>query len=86
LLEGKTVNLRVAEREDADYLVECVNGRPWGEYAGISEQITISKGDVSRNSLFFLALFSALVCIFKQSNSSWGRCLFLRLPKNANRS
>jgi hypothetical protein len=40
LLEGKNVNLRVAEREDVDYLVECVNEKPWGEYVGISEQIT----------------------------------------------
>jgi hypothetical protein len=43
LLEGETVNLRVAEREDADYLVECVNGINWGEYVGISEQTTKSQ-------------------------------------------
>jgi ribosomal-protein-alanine N-acetyltransferase len=43
LLEGKSVNLRVVEREDVDYLVECVNGRPWGEYVGVSEQITKSQ-------------------------------------------
>ena len=43
MLEGKNVNLRVAEREDVDYLVGCVNEMPWGEYVGISEQITKSQ-------------------------------------------
>ncbi|HVP15862.1 MAG TPA: GNAT family protein [candidate division Zixibacteria bacterium] len=43
MLVGKNVNLRVVEREDVDYLVECVNGRPWGEYVGVSEQITKSQ-------------------------------------------
>ena len=37
------MNLRVAEREDVDYLVECVNGIDWGEYVGISEQTTKSQ-------------------------------------------
>jgi ribosomal-protein-alanine N-acetyltransferase len=43
LLEGKNVNLRVAEREDVDYLVECNNEINWGEYAPISEQETKSQ-------------------------------------------
>ena len=34
MLEGKNVNLRVAEREDVDYLVECINDIDFmGEYA-----------------------------------------------------
>ncbi|HVP16163.1 MAG TPA: hypothetical protein VMT42_02220, partial [candidate division Zixibacteria bacterium] len=43
LLEGKNVNLRVAEREDVDYLVECNNGMLRGEYTSIGEQITKSQ-------------------------------------------
>jgi RimJ/RimL family protein N-acetyltransferase len=39
LLEGKTVNLRVVEREDTDFMVECFNDIDyWGEYDSITEQ------------------------------------------------
>jgi ribosomal-protein-alanine N-acetyltransferase len=41
LLEGKTVNLRVMERDDIDFLVECRNDIDfWGEYVPIGEQIS----------------------------------------------
>ena len=43
MLEGKTVNLRVLEREDIDYLTECVNDIDFmGEYAW-GEQVTKSQ-------------------------------------------
>ena len=43
MLEGKIVNLRVLEREDVDYLVECVNDINFmGEYAW-GEQVTKSQ-------------------------------------------
>jgi RimJ/RimL family protein N-acetyltransferase len=43
LLEGKNVNLRVAEREDVDYLVECINNIDFmGKYAW-GEQVTKSQ-------------------------------------------
>jgi RimJ/RimL family protein N-acetyltransferase len=39
LLEGKTVNLRVMEREDIDFMVDCFNDVDfWGEYDPIAEQ------------------------------------------------
>jgi len=39
LLEGKTVNLRVAERDDLDFMVDCFNNIDfWGEYDPIVEQ------------------------------------------------
>jgi RimJ/RimL family protein N-acetyltransferase len=41
LLEGKNVNLRVMERDDVDFLVECRNDIDfWGEYIPIGEQIS----------------------------------------------
>jgi ribosomal-protein-alanine N-acetyltransferase len=41
LLEGKTVNLRVMERDDVDFLVECRNDVDfWGEYVPVGEQIS----------------------------------------------
>ena len=41
MLEGKTVNLRVMERDDVDFLVECRNDIDfWGEYIPIGEQIS----------------------------------------------
>ena len=44
MLEGKNVNLRVAEREDVDYLVECINDIDFmGEYASSGGQITKSE-------------------------------------------
>jgi len=43
LLEGKTVNLRVMEREDVDFLVECFNDMNFrGEYTPIEVQISKS--------------------------------------------
>ena len=43
LLEGKHVNLRVMEREDVDFLVECFNDVNFrGEYTPIEEQISKS--------------------------------------------
>ena len=43
MLEGRNVNLRVAEREDVDYLVECINDMDFmGEYAW-GEQISKSQ-------------------------------------------
>jgi hypothetical protein len=39
LLEGKTVNLRVAERDDIDFLAECDNDvNCMGEYVPVDEQ------------------------------------------------
>jgi diamine N-acetyltransferase len=44
LLEGKTVNLRVMERDDVDFMVECRNNLDfWGEYAPVGEQISKSE-------------------------------------------
>jgi len=45
LLEGRTVNLRVLERDDIDFLFECVNDLDfWGEYTNpIYEQISKSR-------------------------------------------
>jgi RimJ/RimL family protein N-acetyltransferase len=41
LLEGKNVNLRVMEREDVDFLVECRNDMDfWGEYIPVGDQIS----------------------------------------------
>jgi len=41
LLEGKNVNLRIMERDDVDFLVECRNDIDfWGEYVPIGEQIS----------------------------------------------
>ena len=43
MLEGKTVNLRVMEREDVDFLVECFNDMNFrGEYTPIEVQISKS--------------------------------------------
>lgn len=39
LLEGKNVNLRVVERDDTDFMVDCFNNIDfWGEYNPIVEQ------------------------------------------------
>jgi RimJ/RimL family protein N-acetyltransferase len=39
LLEGKNVNLRVVEREDIDFMVDCFNDIDfWGEYDPLVEQ------------------------------------------------
>ena len=39
MLEGKNVNLRVVEREDIDFMVECFNDIAfWGEYDSTAEQ------------------------------------------------
>jgi RimJ/RimL family protein N-acetyltransferase len=44
LLEGKAVNLRVIEKDDVDFLVECRNDIDfWGEYISIGEQISKSE-------------------------------------------
>jgi len=44
LLEGKTVNLRVMEREDVDFRVECLNDpNCWGEYDIFPKQISKSE-------------------------------------------
>jgi RimJ/RimL family protein N-acetyltransferase len=44
LLEGKTVNLRVWERDDNDFAVECINDLDfWTEYNPIGEQISKSE-------------------------------------------
>jgi RimJ/RimL family protein N-acetyltransferase len=44
LLEGKTVNLRVWERDDIDFLVECLNDIDFrGEYIPIDEQYSKSE-------------------------------------------
>jgi len=44
LLEGKTVNLRVMEREDVDFRVECINDPNFlGEYDNFPKQM--SKSD-----------------------------------------
>jgi RimJ/RimL family protein N-acetyltransferase len=44
LLEGKTVNLRVLEKEDIDFAVECfMDVDFWGEYSPISEQRSKSE-------------------------------------------
>ena len=41
MLEGKTVNLRILERNDVDFLVECRNDIDfWGEYVPMGEQIS----------------------------------------------
>jgi ribosomal-protein-alanine N-acetyltransferase len=39
LLEGKSVNLRVMERDDIDFMTDCFNNIDfWGEYDPIAEQ------------------------------------------------
>jgi RimJ/RimL family protein N-acetyltransferase len=44
LLEGKTVNLRVAESDDVDFEVGCHNdGGFWGDYIPIEEQMSKSE-------------------------------------------
>ena len=44
MLEGKNVNLRVVEKDDVDYLVECINDIDFmGEYASSGGQITKSE-------------------------------------------
>jgi RimJ/RimL family protein N-acetyltransferase len=45
LLEGKTVNLRVREKEDTDFVIECVNDIDFaGDYSSIDEQRSKSEG------------------------------------------
>jgi len=47
LLEGKTVNLRIREREDVDFLYEISNDIDcYGEYTSVPEQI--SKSELNR--------------------------------------
>jgi len=44
LLEGKTVNLRVMERDDVDFEVECYNEQGfWSDYLPIVEQVSKSE-------------------------------------------
>jgi hypothetical protein len=44
LLEGKTVDLRVIERDDIDFLFECFNDMDfWEEYDSIVEQRSKSE-------------------------------------------
>ena len=44
MLEGKTVNLKVMEKEDVDFLYECFNDIDfWGEYDSIVEQRSKSE-------------------------------------------
>jgi RimJ/RimL family protein N-acetyltransferase len=44
LLEGKSVNLRVREKEDVDFLVECNNDIDfWGECNPIARQVSKSE-------------------------------------------
>lgn len=44
MLEGKNVNLRVMEREDVDFLVECFNDVNFrGEYTPVEVQISKSE-------------------------------------------
>lgn len=44
MLEGKTVNLKVLDREDIDFMVECFNNVDfWGEYSPIGEQASKSE-------------------------------------------
>ena len=46
LLEGKSVNLRLVEKDDVDYLVECINDIDFmGEYVSIGQ---ISKSEQMR--------------------------------------
>jgi len=41
VLEGKSVNLKVMERDDVDFMVECRNDIDfWGEYVPVGEQIS----------------------------------------------
>jgi len=45
LLVGKTVNLKIMERDDVDFLVECLNDIDFGgEYVPIGEQISKAEG------------------------------------------
>jgi len=45
LLEGKTVNLRVLERDDIDFLAECFNNMYfWGEYSNPVFEQTSKSG------------------------------------------
>jgi len=44
LLEGISLNLKVLEREDVDFLVECFNNADfWGQYSPIGEQVSKSE-------------------------------------------
>jgi hypothetical protein len=44
LLEGKNVNLKLEERDDIDFEVECCNNIDfWGEYDPIVEQKSKSE-------------------------------------------
>ena len=45
MLEGKTVNLRVADKEDVDFLVECNNNINWwiSQFPHVDEQISKSE-------------------------------------------
>jgi len=61
LLEGRTVNLRVMERDDIDFLAECRNDiNFWGEHNPIGEQFSKSelmKGfDNASNSAILIEL------------------------------
>jgi len=50
LLEGRNVNLRVLERDDIDFLFECVNDLDfWGEYNNPINPWQISKSGLIEN-------------------------------------
>ena len=49
MLEGKTVDLRVAERDDLDFMVDCINNIDfWGEYNPIDGWY---EGQLSKSEL-----------------------------------
>jgi len=40
LLEGKLVNLRVMEKDDVDFMVECINDVDVWEHDPVDEQVS----------------------------------------------
>jgi RimJ/RimL family protein N-acetyltransferase len=84
LLEGKNVNLRVMEREDVDYLVECLNDIDfWGEYVPIGEQISKAewlKYFDSPSNLAILTEFKTLIVQKKDGTKIGLICQRLNQP------
>ena len=87
MLEGKTVNLRVMEREDVDFLAEHLNDiNCMGEYWSDVEQVSRSelmKGFFDNPSNLFILLEAKKFIIQKKDGTRIGKIRhFLGKPHN----
>jgi len=70
LLEGTIVNLKVLEKEDIDFMVECFNDVDfWGEYSPIGEQVSKSEWiKLLDNPSNFMLLTELKILIIQKKN------------------